>query len=916
MRRLWCLIISFCFLLVFQSVSAAVFNDLASNHPHFTAINYLYENGIIEGYSDNTFRPEQNVNRVEALKIILLGSDIYVPEIQDQEIFPDVLHGTWYDKYVVKAKNLNIIKGDDLTGLFRPGDTVNLAEALKILLKTNNRQTSAPTSNPYLDVSKEAWFSPYFEYAKSVGLLDQSSYENVYPALPVDRGLLAELMYRLATNKLAQADGKASYYGEQFHGLTTANGEIFDASAFTAAHRTYPFDTWLKVTNVDNGESVVVRINDRGPYAGEDRIIDLSKAAFESISPLSRGVIDVKIELASGPSKPVDQPASSEDDLLNPVKADCPEAETLNYISKSAFENITLNEEIPTRLILDEVLTLKGSTSTNADVVSAFTVDSNENTTAFMSEIEDGQFVINIRFPKEGVYDLGVLPGESGSSIIKEVKVLKNTCIEETESSVLTPVSGLELDIWEGDTVVRWDAGDYNLFKLSFKQGGLHKSYILHNLNEWRPIYNEFESFNTGDVELSLRGAKLTANSILDPVQILWSPSSEKTFIASTHHEYNVNEDEVELISLTGNAIISSAIKAVFKPKVPIRSTAAVILPSGKVKDITIASTTSSPSMNQFDIEVYSASNESLTASYTAETTGIHFLEVNNAEGLAVINVPIYIRNQYPLIPSLRDLADKTPVDLGNNLTNLQTQMLNLVNSNRSDHDLGPLELDDSLNRLAQFRSDDMVQNNYFSHWDSQGRSANDLRSNYGIQTLVGENLAKDLNLELANDGLMRSAIHRLNILSEEWTRVGFGITKENDGTYVFVQIFSTDPIDLDDLDSLRNNILESINQNRISNLVLQSNLNTLSQTWSQKMVDEDFFDFTDGAGQSLVDTIRDAGVNVSLGTYIMGNSSFADALEQIGINVQLQESKWEDLGVGIKQDNLGIIKITLIYTE
>ena len=81
-------------------------------------------------------------------------------------------------------------------------------------------------------------------------------------------------------------------------------------------------------------------------------------------------------------------------------------------------------------------------------------------------------------------------------------------------------------------------------------------------------------------------------------------------------------------------------------------------------------------------------------------------------------------------------------------------------------------------------------------------------------------------------------------------------------------------------------------------------------------MVDEDFFDFTDGTGQSLVDTIRDAGINVSLGTYIMGNSSFADALEQISINTQLQESKWKDLGVGIEQDNLGIIKITLIYTE
>ncbi|NIT70101.1 hypothetical protein GWO43_04200, partial [candidate division KSB1 bacterium] len=60
-----------------------------------------------------------------------------------------------------------------------------------------------------------AWFGPYFEYARLAGLLDQSQNENVYPATPVTRGLLAELMYRLATSNLVVPDGKASYYGEK-----------------------------------------------------------------------------------------------------------------------------------------------------------------------------------------------------------------------------------------------------------------------------------------------------------------------------------------------------------------------------------------------------------------------------------------------------------------------------------------------------------------------------------------------------------------------------------------------------------------------------------------------------------------------------------------------------------------------------
>jgi len=229
---------------------------------------------------------------------------------------------------------------------------------------------------------------------------------------------------------------------------------------------------------------------------------------------------------------------------------------------------------------------------------------------------------------------------------------------------------------------------------------------------------------------------------------------------------------------------------------------------------------------------------------------------------------------------------------------------------------MSSLKLDNSLSNLAQSRSDDMVANNYFGHWDKQGRDANDLRLNYGIQTLVGENLAKDVNLTLAQYGLMRSAIHRSNILSNDWTRVGFGMSKLSDGSYVFVQIFSDDPLDMNDLTSLRNDVLTAANKNRSGNLTLQTNLNTQAQSWSEKMASENFFDFTDGSGTPLVDTVRNAGINASLGTYIMGNSTIADALSQIEVNTQLQESKWKNLGVGIKQDNLGIIKITLIYTE
>ena len=87
----------------------------------------------------------------------------------------------------------------------------------------------------------------------------------------------------------------ASWYGPRFHGKTTANGEIYNQMAMTAAHKTMPFGTFLKVTNLRNGNSIIVRINDRGPYI-EGRDLDLSKGTAMALGMIKRGVITVKVE--------------------------------------------------------------------------------------------------------------------------------------------------------------------------------------------------------------------------------------------------------------------------------------------------------------------------------------------------------------------------------------------------------------------------------------------------------------------------------------------------------------------------------------------------------------------------------------------------------------------------------------------
>lgn len=90
--------------------------------------------------------------------------------------------------------------------------------------------------------------------------------------------------------------GQATYYAKKFHGNRTTSGERFSLYEYTAAHRTLPFGTLVKVTNRANGKSVIVRINDRGPFS-KGRILDLSPVAFEEIGSLKTGVLNVTLEV-------------------------------------------------------------------------------------------------------------------------------------------------------------------------------------------------------------------------------------------------------------------------------------------------------------------------------------------------------------------------------------------------------------------------------------------------------------------------------------------------------------------------------------------------------------------------------------------------------------------------------------------
>lgn len=177
----------------------AAFSDVPVSHPNRAAIEYLQQQGILQGYNDGTFRPDTPVNRVEALKMILLGNKIPLEKAHGQ-LFPDTPANAWYADYLQTAKNLGIVRGYD-DGTFKPEQTVALVENLKIALLSAHIDTTGISveDSMYADVQHQqsVWYAPYLQYAKNHRLIDADASNRINAGQGMTRGKLAELMYRL-----------------------------------------------------------------------------------------------------------------------------------------------------------------------------------------------------------------------------------------------------------------------------------------------------------------------------------------------------------------------------------------------------------------------------------------------------------------------------------------------------------------------------------------------------------------------------------------------------------------------------------------------------------------------------------------------------------------------------------------------
>lgn len=334
--------------------NTALFLDINKSSSFFTAVKYLKENDLVNGYSDGTFHPERKINRSEALamimkavkkkpqtagdndrQIIKSGSSLQIilPKataltIQNSETgektdltdieslkidadtgratlhlrkkgakkpFTDVNEKDWFFDIVSDAKKLGIAAGNGK--YFRPNDEISLAESLRMMFKAAQIKTGLSHAPVPKGIDSNAWYSKDIAYAVEKSIVTQLENGKIFsPEAKLTRGQLTLLIYRF----LKVQDGKtffgyASWYGDGLAKTKLDKNFEFAERFFTAAHKTLPFGTIVRVTNMINSKYVDVVINDRGPYV-TGRIIDLSKTAFSSLDSPTVGLIQVQME--------------------------------------------------------------------------------------------------------------------------------------------------------------------------------------------------------------------------------------------------------------------------------------------------------------------------------------------------------------------------------------------------------------------------------------------------------------------------------------------------------------------------------------------------------------------------------------------------------------------------------------------
>lgn len=562
-------------------------------------------------------------------------------------------------------------------------------------------------------------------------------------------------------------------------------------------------------------------------------------------------------------------------------------------IGVNFFTNIILSAPMPNRFYKDEVYFVDGDLiNPTADEIFAFLCKENEgcdNSTNFIEKTSGKHFRIPIIFREVGNFQIGIIPGRSGQSRVENISVLPELPSSPTGGMAPTTIS---IGYQEGKTAFHWD-GEGTVTHLIIFQDAKRVDYLFRQrVSSFSPPSEDFEGFKKGPAgwQIEHDGAGSDVQNMTLTIQDF----------------RKIEKADVEVTRLP--EILQSPGKFSFtgKAKKPIAKKAAVTLPNGQVEEIALGTN---------DI----AEGTSFSVEKDFLTKGTYIFEVNNPQGSAVINVPIYVGTAIPLIPDFFALnePDLDPSPLGS-LDGARTKLLDLINVDRRAHGLNSVTIALDLNSVAQNHSQNMVNQNFFGHVDPAGNSPDDRRKKAGITTSIRENLGKASSLELVEAGLMRSPIHRAAIIDPDMKRVGLGVVKDSEGYYFVTQNFAENPVLASDLPGLENELFATANNQRLSlhlsSINHDATLRSVAHDWSMRMARDGFFGVTN-ANEKLIDRIRNAGIDSSVQMHLIQVSQAKQLSEELIKQSGLKDGDNLNVGIGLAINSTGDIFATVIYT-
>jgi uncharacterized protein YkwD len=598
----------------------------------------------------------------------------------------------------------------------------------------------------------------------------------------------------------------------------------------------------------------------------------------------------------------------------------CPRLlENSKTITKDYFEGITLDNPLPNVFYENEIYLLSGQTLENSSIATVFFSDETGTQTVFSGEIENNKFAIPVEFRKPQLLNFSVLPKSSGKSVAASIEILPRECQPAVILTPSTTPQNLHFELKNNQSVFKWENFDNNLTRFVLRQNERRFERLLsvkQNSFQLNPL--DFIDWEKGSASLQIFSARSENGFSFEP-RTKWQSSTELTLQITQHHFSEFRTDELELNHLP--IFRSHNLTITGTTKIPLESNAFLIEPNGQVIEIPIQENlTEIPAQTEFSFEL------------ELPQTGIYFLEINDLSGLAVLNHPLYEPNTIPLLPDFMDLRELSNSKYKILLNHERLTWLRLINNFRAQHQLPKVTLNSKISEFAQNYAEEMMQKDFFAHVDLNGKNPDERRRIFGLNLPVGENIARDLKVEYAHAGLLRSAAHRQNIMQEKWSQIGLGIAETEAGDFIFVQEFSVAEINADNLAEIKTELLNLLNKSRAAKnlplLTMDFITEKIAQNWSEKMVTEKFFALEIETeciepDNSLIQC------NVSLENelrIIEEQSNFFFSVAGAGEIARLAEiflenknspvfgSGVESVGIGLVQNSDGMIVVTLIW--